>query len=309
MNPFQYTPMGGRNMNIVCIGGGHGLSQVLSALKNIPCALTAIVTTTDNGGSTGRLRQDPSQIALGDIRRCVSALACQDQMLSILSEQRFELDNDLKGHSFGNILLCALCQITHNANDAVKIFSSMLGVEHTILPMTNTPVDLVATTSTGEEVFGECNIDTLSHFPNNMRLSKQVSANQQAIEAINCADLILLGPGSLLTSVMPPLMLWDIQKALCNTTGCRIFIENLTPEHSPVDQLAATEQLDQAMHILGYKFFDVCLTPDAFEAMDLRAIEKEQSIGKHNKSQLKHIIEQWLPNTNEHSLSLNAKVH
>ncbi|MFY8350785.1 gluconeogenesis factor YvcK family protein [Pseudoalteromonas sp. SSM20] len=296
-------------MNIVCIGGGHGLSQVLSALKNMPCSLTAIVTTTDNGGSTGRLRQDPSQIALGDIRRCVSALANQDHMLAVLSEQRFELENDLKGHSFGNILLSALCQITHNANDAVKIFSAMLGVKHTILPMANSPVDLIATTESGETIFGECNVDALSSFPSDLSLSKQVIANQQAIEAIYSADLILLGPGSLLTSVMPPLLLSDIRSALCRTAGCRIFIENLAPEHNAVDQLAASEQLAKAMDILGYKFFDVCLTPDALEAMDLRAIEKEQSTDKHNKSQLKHIIEQLLPNTSDHTTNVSAKVH
>lgn len=296
-------------MNIVCIGGGHGLSQVLSALKTMPCSLTAIVTTTDNGGSTGRLRQDQSQIALGDIRRCVSALANQDNVLSVLSEQRFELNNDLKGHSFGNILLSALCQLTHNANDAVNVFCAMLGVKHAVLPMTTTPVDLIATTASGETIFGECNVDALSTFPADLSLSKQVIANQQAVEAIYKADLILLGPGSLLTSVMPPLLLNDIRDALCRTAGCRIFIENLAPEHSVVDQLASNEQLAKAMDILGYKFFDVCLTPDAFEAMDLRAIEKEQSTDTHNKSQLKHIIEQWLPNTSEQTTTMSAKVH
>lgn len=296
-------------MNIVCIGGGHGLSQVLSALKTMPCALTAIVTTTDNGGSTGRLRQDPSQIALGDIRRCISSLANQEHILAVLSEQRFELENDLKGHSFGNILLSALCQLTHNANDAIKIYCAMLGVKHTILPMANSPVDLIASTESGETIFGECQIDALSSFPSDLVLSKQVIANQQAIEAIYCADLILLGPGSLLTSVMPPLLLSDIRNALCRTSACRIFIENLAPEHSPVDQLAAAEQLEKAMAILGYKFFDVCLTPDAFEALDLRTIEKERSTDKHNKSQLKHIIEQWLPKTNVQPINVNSKVH
>ncbi|WP_100914787.1 gluconeogenesis factor YvcK family protein [Pseudoalteromonas spongiae] len=296
-------------MKIVCIGGGHGLSQVLDALKNMPCELTAIVTTTDNGGSTGRLRQDPSQIAFGDIRRCAETLGNPENMLTILSEQRFEQNNDLNGHCFGNILLSALSQVTHNTSDAIKIFCAMLGVKHTILPMANGPVDLVATSESGERVFGECHVDALSTFPKQLSLSKAVVANQQAVEAILRADLILLGPGSLLTSVMPPLLLSDIRDALCRTSGCRIFIENLVPEHSAVDSIPANEQVTKAVEILGYKFFDVCLTPDAFEAMDLRAIEKEQHSCTHNKSQLKHIIEQLLPYQDDAQPNYSIKVH
>ena len=152
-------------MKIVCIGGGHGLSQVLGAISTLTTDLTAIVTTTDNGGSSGRLRQDENLIAVGDIRRCVNALANQHNLLSMLSEQRFDTQNDLNGHCFGNLLLTALCQITNSPSDAVKIFCTLMGVEQTVLPMSNSPVDLVATTATQKEVYGECEIDSLSEFP------------------------------------------------------------------------------------------------------------------------------------------------
>ena len=296
-------------MKIVCIGGGHGLSQVLDALKTMPCELTAIVTTTDNGGSTGRLRKDPTQIAFGDIRRCAETLGDRENLLTLLSEQRFDLDNDLNGHSFGNILLSALNQITHNSSDAIKIFCAMLGVKQRILPMANGPVDLVATTEHGERIVGECHVDALTTFPKHLSLSNAVIANQQAVDAILAADLVLLGPGSLLTSIIPPLLLNGIRDALLQTAGCRIFIENLVPEHSVVDSIPANEHVEKAMAILGYKFFDVCLTPDAFEAMDLRAITKEKQTTTHNKSQLKHIIEQLLPRCGDVERHSSTKVH
>ena len=296
-------------MKIVCIGGGHGLSQVLEAISTLATDLTAIVTTTDNGGSTGRLRQDENLIAVGDIRRCVNALANQNNILSMLSEQRFNTKNDLNGHCFGNVLLAALCQITNSPSDAVKIFCTLLGVEQTVLPMSNSPVDLVATTSTHKEIFGECEIDRLNEFPASLSLSKKVLANPQAVDAIKQADLVLLGPGSLLTSVLPPLLLPEVKQALQDTSGCRIFIENLVPERSAVDNIPGPEQARKACQLLGYKFFDLCLTPDAFEAMDLRAIEQVPHNGVHDKSQLHYIIEQLLPYSKSVDDKPQTKVH
>lgn len=296
-------------MNIVCIGGGHGLSQVLGAIKLLPSQLTAIVTTTDNGGSTGRLRKDKSQIAVGDLRRCVSALASQNHLLATLVEQRFESENDLNGHCFGNILISALTQFTNSPSEAIKLFCALLGVENMVLPMSNTPVDLLAFDKHNNEVFGECNIDALKEFPISMQLSKPVPANSEAVHAILNADLILLGPGSLLTSVLPPLLIKDIRNALSKTKACRIFIENLIAEGSVVDAIPQHQLVAKAIELVGFKFFDMALSPDAVMAMDLRNTVANTEHGLHCKTQLKYIIEQMIPSEQSSLNYQQIKVH
>jgi uncharacterized cofD-like protein len=277
------------------MGGGHGLSQVLGAVKDIATSMTAIVTTTDNGGSTGRLRQDTSQIGLGDIRRCINSLAPPNQLLTMLGEQRFTLKNDLNNHCFGNILLSALCQATHNPTDAVLMYAKLLGVQHAILPMTDTPVDLVATTHSRQNVLGECEIDALTEFPSTLSLSKPVMANDTVLKAIELADIIVIGPGSLLTSVLPSLLIPNIRHALEKTSACRIYIENLQREGSVVDNIPAAIQTQKAVELAGFQFFDICFSAEAITCMDIKEAGFGQFSKRHSKAQIKHLIEQMTP--------------
>lgn len=299
--------MTGDFMKVVCIGGGHGLSQVVSAIEHIADTLTAIVATTDNGGSTGRLRQDPSLIALGDIRLCIDTLASNNHFLAQLGEQRFESKNELHGHCLGNVMLTALCQSEGSATNAVLKYAELLGVKHCILPMCETPVDLIAQSSDGERVIGECEVDSMQTFPDTLSLSKQVTTTPGVIRAIDQADIIIIGPGSLLTSVLPPLLIPDIRRSLERTSACRIFIENLAPEGSVVDQISTLEQPSKAAKLLGYHFFDISLSPAALTAMDLRKVIKTQSERLHSKTQLAHIIQQLGPKLNYSKLSVVGK--
>lgn len=293
-------------MNIVCIGGGHGLSQVLNAIQGIDADITAIVTTTDNGGSTGRLRKDESLIAYGDIRRCVNTLAPNNLLLKILSDLRLTASNDLNGHCVGNILLTALNQITANPTEAIKLFSSLLGVEHTILPMTDSPVDLTASDSHGNIIEGECEVDAMDELPSTLGLSKEVSANPQAVEAINKADLILIGPGSLLTSILPPLLLKEIKQALKETKAPRVYIENLVSENSVVASLTPIQQINKAQQLVGFKFYDICLSAKAFNELDLSNSPVDTSKGTHDKAQLMSLIQQLAPSGHiQHAASLS----
>lgn len=298
-------------MKIVCIGGGHGLSQVLTALKDTEHQLTAIITTTDNGGSTGRLRQNTEQIAYGDIRRCISALTPNDVGISEISELRFMQENDLKGHCLGNILLSALDQHCATPCEAISQFCQMMGVQHNVYPMSNSAVDLVAEDKNGARVFGEVAVDALSSLPKSLSLSHDVNAPQQAIESILAADLVLIGPGSLLTSVMPPLLMKELKQALLATSACRIYIENLSPEDGVMAKLEMQLQANWACEVLGYHFFDLSLTPDALSfltdsSLNNKTLTANSSAHLHDAAILRQIIDSLLGKSNIFPMSQSS---
>lgn len=285
-------------MRIVCIGGGHGLSTVLQALNSGNHHLSAIIATTDNGGSTGRLRADKRLLALGDIRRCIDSLANEKQLMSVLSQHRFNFEHDVKGHSVGNLILSALCEITQSPFQAIKQYSNLLNVEHDIYPMSESPVDLKATSFNGSIIEGECQVDALTELPQTLFLSdKSVHALPNAIKDIYNADMILIGPGSALTSVTPPLLVNDIKNALLNTSACRVFIENVCRENSVMSKVPSNQHASWLSELIGYKFFDLCLSVDALGAMDTRvdfSNLNQTNMTTHNKQQLKYVIESMI---------------
>jgi len=285
-------------MRIVCIGGGHGLSKVLQSLSAGEHQLSAIIATTDNGGSTGRLREDKRLVALGDIRRCIDSLASQSHILSSLSKYRFLFEHDVKGHSLGNLILSALCEIYHSPYLAIQKYRELLNVKHDIFPMSNTPVDLIATLKNGSYTFGECEIDSLSELPQSLALTdSSIQAVPDALKAIYEADIILIGPGSALTSIAPPLLVNDIKSALLKTSACRVFIENMCKENSVMSNISTCEQASWLCRLIGYKFFDICLSVEALGAMDTRlelTSLSEQKLNEHNAYQLRYVIESMI---------------
>ncbi|WP_405600142.1 MULTISPECIES: uridine diphosphate-N-acetylglucosamine-binding protein YvcK [unclassified Pseudoalteromonas] len=250
-------------MKIVCIGGGHGLAQVLSAIKPMCSSLTAIVATTDNGGSTGKIRASQDCIALGDIRRCCLQLAGEDSAFNSIYEHRFT-QGPLDGHCLGNLTLLGLTEITKSPTQAIAYFNAMLGNSETILPMTEVPTDLVAKLNNSEEVFGECAIDALNTLPKEVYLSKNVPAAPGCVDAILAADLIIIGPGSIITSVMPAFLVNEILIAIEQTSACRIFIENTQTENS-VMKHTRTAGIDWLQAQLGVKIYDLSIPPSAIE--------------------------------------------
>lgn len=227
-------------LNIVAIGGGHGLGRVLSSLSFMGDKLTGIVTTTDNGGSTGRLRKRSSSIAWGDIRNCLTQLVDNNNVGAQLFDFRFDGADELGGHNLGNLILYGLGQINTRPIDAMKLIRRLLKVRTQVLPMSEEPTDLLAFYPQGRCRVGELSVDDMPIMPKNLMLAPLVKAPNQVVKSINNADLIILGPGSFLTSVIPPLLVRDISNALCKTSAHCIFIENIVPEASP----AATVSLD-----------------------------------------------------------------
>jgi len=231
-----------RGFNVVALGGGTGLSTVLRGLRehvmrrrddglnqNRSIAdLTAIVTVTDDGGSSGRLRRENRVLPPGDIRNCMVALSQDEALLSRLFQYRFHVGRGLRGHNFGNLFLAALTHVTGDFAEAVRVSSKVLAIRGRIFPSTVSNVNLVATLADGRRVHGETKI-TASRKPIKKiaLFPRRVHPLPKAVEAIHNADLILLGPGSLYTSIIPNLLIPEIAQAIAQSRAPCVYIANL----------------------------------------------------------------------------------
>ncbi|MFO3903359.1 uridine diphosphate-N-acetylglucosamine-binding protein YvcK [Enterobacter hormaechei] len=234
---------------VVALGGGHGLGRVMSSLSSLGSRLTGIVTTTDNGGSTGRIRRSEGGIAWGDMRNCLNQLIAEPSVASAMFEYRFGGNGELSGHNLGNLMLKALDHLSVRPLEAINLIRNLLKVDAFLIPMSELPVDLMAIDSNDHEVYGEVNIDQLVLPPKELMLYPTVPATREAVEAIGEADLILVGPGSFYTSLMPLLLINDLAQALRRTPAPVVYIGNLGRELSPAaaglslaDKLALMEQ-------------------------------------------------------------------
>lgn len=251
-------------LNVVAIGGGHGLGRVLSTLSFMEDKLTGIVTTTDNGGSTGKLRKRSSTIAWGDLRNCLTELVDSDSIGSQLFNFRFDGNDELSGHNLGNLILYGLGEIQSRPLDSIKLVRRLLRVRTPVLPMSETPTDLMAFYPEGRCRVGELCVDDMPIMPKNLMLAPLVKSLKPCIDAINNADLIILGPGSFLTSIIPPLLIRDISNAIANRKGHCVFIDNIMLENSPAAKLSIDEKLEWITDNIGCLPIDsvICQNPD-----------------------------------------------
>ena len=227
-----------RGPNIVAIGGGTGLSTLLSGLKRYSSHITAIVTVADDGGSSGVLRRELGVLPPGDIRNCLAALSTEEPLLTRLFQYRFSSGSGLEGHSFGNLFLSALTAITGNLETAITASSRVLAVQGQVVPATNADVRLWAELENGERIEGESNI---GHAPSPIVrlgcLPERPPALPRALEAITNADLIVLGPGSLYTSLLPNLLVPELVTAIQRSRSPRLYICNLMTQPGETDGL------------------------------------------------------------------------
>lgn len=242
---------------VVALGGGHGLGRVMSSLSSLGSRLTGIVTTTDNGGSTGRIRRSEGGIAWGDMRNCLNQLITEPSVASAMFEYRFAGNGELAGHNLGNLMLKALDHLSVRPLEAINLIRNLLKVDAFLIPMSEQPVDLVAVDDEGNTVYGETAIDQMKQPPQELMLLPRVAATREAAEAINEADLILIGPGSFYTSLMPVLLIAEIAQALRRTPATMVFIDNLGRELSPAAaSLTLADKLDIMEHAIGKKVID-----------------------------------------------------
>ncbi|MCX6022089.1 MAG: YvcK family protein [Chloroflexi bacterium] len=225
-----------RGPKVVAIGGGTGLSTLLRGMKEHTGNLTAVVTVADDGGSSGRLRRDFGVLPPGDIRQCIAALADAEPLMSRLLQYRFPEGSGLEGHSFGNLFIVAMSGVVGNFEDAIKESCRVLAVRGQILPSTLENVTLSAVTEDNVRLQGESQIPTTGKRIREVFLEPtDVEAYPEAVRALNDADVIILGPGSLFTSVMPNLLVPGVAEAIRKSRALKVYICNVATQVGETD--------------------------------------------------------------------------
>lgn len=265
---------------VVAIGGGTGLSTMLKGLKLHTHNITAVVTVADDGGSSGVLRSDLGMVAPGDIRNCVNALAEVDPVMGELLNFRFK-DGSLKGHSLGNLFLAALNETSSSFDEAVKKFSRLAGVVGTVYPVTNEAVTLSAVLEDGTVIEGESNI---GHHRDWQRTPIDkvylTPANPKPVEgvirAIEKADIIVLGPGSLYTSIIPNLLVDGVADAIKASRAIKIYVCNIMSQGGETEGYTASDHL-KAIERHSYEgIADVVITNNAIVPDAIRELYREE---------------------------------
>jgi uncharacterized cofD-like protein len=260
-------------LNLVAIGGGTGLSTLLAGLKLLVGtaasegvwleSLSAIVTVSDDGGSSGRLREELQMLPPGDIRNCMVALSEDSTLLSRLFRHRFRGSGELGGHSFGNLFLAALTEVTGDFVEAVRLSSEVLASKGRIYPATINDVRLVAELEDGVEVRGETQISASLAPIRRLRLEpEQCLPLPEALTAIRAADVITIGPGSLYTSILPNLLVARMADAIGQARAIKIFICNLMTQPGETDGYTARQHLETAKRYAPEISFDYVILND-----------------------------------------------
>lgn len=245
---------------VVVIGGGTGLSTILRGLKTKNLDLTAIVTVADDGGSSGRLREEMNMPPPGDIRNVLVALAEREPLLLSLLQHRFQNGNGLAGHSLGNLLIAAMQEITGDFVEGIKELSKVLAVRGRVYPAANQSLCLEARMEDGTKVVGESNITSARKKIERISLyPAHVKALPEAVEAIDEADLILIGPGSLYTSVIPNLLVEEIREALLEAKAHKIYICNVMTQPGETDGYEASDHVRAIYDHVHYPLFDTII--------------------------------------------------
>jgi len=274
-------------MNIVAIGGGTGLPVVLRGLKkylysqNVQSSnkLTAIVTVTDDGGSSGRLRKELGILPPGDIRNCLVALANTDNFLSDLLQYRFTKSKELNGHPIGNLLLAALTDMTRDFQCAIHLIGMLLKANGRVLPSTLERVELGAELKDGKIIWGETNIVKNGGIKRVFLRPEDPEPVPFALDVIAAADAVIIGPGSLYTSIIPNLLIKGIAEAIYLSPAKKIYIMNLMTQPGETDGYTAEDHLDAIFRHCGQPIFDyVILNAKRIEGNVLNKYKNERSI-------------------------------
>ncbi len=266
-----------RALRVVAIGGGTGLSTLLCGLRqHVICPsepgrrngtisdLAAVVTVTDDGGSSGRLRKDFNMLPPGDLRNCMVALSEEGDLLAKLFAYRFRAGTGLKGHTFGNLFVAALTELTGDFAHAIQLSSKILATRGNIYPATTTDTTLIARMEDGSEVRGETNITASKLRIAELMLDPpDAEALPETLNAIERADLITVGPGSLYTSIITNLLVQDMPSALANARGLRVYVCNLMTEANESLGLSASEHIERIYEHTRAPIFDYALVNTA----------------------------------------------
>jgi uncharacterized cofD-like protein len=268
-----------KKARIVSIGGGTGLATLLRGLKKFHAELSVIVTVTDDGGSSGRLREELQAIPPGDIRNCMIALSEDEHLMSRLFRFRFSSEGGLHDHSFGNLFLTAMAGITGDFAEAVRLTSEVLAIKGTIFPSTNSSVQLRAELEDGSWVEGETRITATRCRIRRVQLNPQDPLPlPDALEALRRADLITIGPGSLYTSLIPNMLIKQVIEAVHTARAPKIYIQNIMTQPGETEGYSAADHVHAlAQHCDGVLFTNVLLNNRVPSTQILRRYEDEHA--------------------------------
>jgi uncharacterized cofD-like protein len=241
-----------RGPKVVALGGGTGLSLLLRGLRAHTSQVTAVVAVSDDGGSTGRLRAAFGMPAPGDLTDCLAALAADEAALGRLLQYRFERGGELRGHTFGNVLIATLHEVEHDFGDALRSLNRLLELQGAVWPATPQPVTLRVTKADGRVVDGESAVRAVTGASARLEvLPAHAAAMPEAVASIAAADLVVLGPGSLFTSTLPPLMVDGVAEALRATPARLVYVANLMTEAGETDGFDLGDHLEAIRAHLG----------------------------------------------------------
>ncbi|MGM0502480.1 MAG: uridine diphosphate-N-acetylglucosamine-binding protein YvcK [Bacillota bacterium] len=252
-----------RGPNIVVVGGGTGLSTMLRGIKKYTSNITAIVTVADDGGSSGVLRDELDVLPPGDIRNCLVALADTEPLMEKLFQYRFKKGTELQGHSFGNLFIATLSKITGNFNEGVKKSSDVLAIRGRVLPSTLHDMRLCATLNNGATIEGESNIPKADGEIRRVSIEPEgCEALPEALQAIQEADAIVLGPGSLYTSVIPNLLIENLTKEIKKSEALKIYACNIMTQPGETDGYTASDHVQTIYDHIGEEIIDYVIVND-----------------------------------------------
>ena len=246
-------------VKVVTIGGGTGLSVLLRGLKKYPLEITAIVTVADDGGSSGKIRSDMNIPSPGDIRNVIAALSDVEPYLEKMFQYRFD-SGEVKGHPVGNLMIAAMTDIHGDFSTAVKVMSRILNVRGTVLPTTNDIATLNAVLSTGEIIRGESSITEAGGIIDNVYITpSRVKPNEDVLKAIEEADYIIMGPGSLYTSIIPNLVISKVSEKIRESNAKKIYVCNVMTQHGETDNYSVSDHIVAINKHVEENIFDLVI--------------------------------------------------
>ncbi len=267
------------NKKVVVFGGGTGLSYLLRGLKDFPIDITAVITVSDNGRSSGKLRKEFHIPAVGDIRKVITSLSSTDEHIKEMLSYRFETTSDLNGHALGNLILTSLIDITGNLQESIHDLSVLLDVKHKVLPLSeDANITLMAEMTDGEIVEGEANITKCPKVIKRLFYKENPVVLQEVLTAIREADLILFSMGSLYTSLFPHLLAEEVLRELDQTKTPIMYLCNIVTQPGETDNFAVSDHVKLINAYLGQHKLDVVVASNSKieEKMAKRYATEEQ---------------------------------
>lgn len=244
---------------LAVLGGGTGLSTLLSGLKKLPFEISAIVSVCDDGSSTGRLREEFNTPAVGDIRKVLVSLSSDEEKIDKLFNYRFNTSSDLDGHALGNLLLTGANEITGNMSSAIEMLNSLLDLKGKVIPLTEDNVTLVGEMDDGSTIYGEHNVTEYDGRIEKVYYSSHPKVNKDVIKAIKKADAIILSMGSLFTSILPNLICPEVIDAIDKSHGKIIYVCNIMTQPGETDNFSVSDHINLINSYLGVRKIDAVI--------------------------------------------------